>query len=123
MMAIDTGRLEVARRLSSIFMPHADKKRTTFVDGGGRFVHYTSAAAGLSIIKTKSIWMRNTTCMADYSEVQHGFERLRSDERLRPLVQWLDDSLAGAGSQAVALFDQWWNDTQYGTFIFVNRGA
>jgi len=39
-----------------------------------RFVHYTSAEAALNIIKTKRMWMRNTTCMADYREVQHGLQ-------------------------------------------------
>ncbi len=45
-------------------------------DGQLRFVHYTSAEAALNIIRTKQLWMRNTTCMSDYSEVQHGFDIL-----------------------------------------------
>ena len=39
-----------------------------------RFVHYTSADAALKIIGSKRVWMRNTTCMAHYREVQHGYE-------------------------------------------------
>ena len=42
-----------------------------------QFVHYTSADAALSIIKTKRMWMRNTSCMSDYREVQHGFDILQ----------------------------------------------
>jgi hypothetical protein len=55
--------------------------------------------------------------MADYSEVQHGFASLKSEEGLKILVQSMDQSLAGAGSEALQLFDSWWHDTQFGTFI------
>jgi hypothetical protein len=55
--------------------------------------------------------------MSDYSEVQHGFAKLKAEESLKSLIRLLDQNLSGAGSQAAALFDQWWNDTQYGTFI------
>ena len=65
-------------KLEGIFMPHARKQRENFYAKGGRFVHYTSADAAISIIKNKRIWMRNTTCMSDYSEVQHGYKMLRS---------------------------------------------
>src|SRR4051812_4792419 len=75
--------VELSNRMESIFMPHAKKqrddahKRQKRPGKAGeqifRCAHYTSAEAALSIIKTKRIWMRNTTCMADYREVQHGF--------------------------------------------------
>lgn len=42
-----------------------------------RFVHYTSTDAGLKIIDSKRLWMRNTTCMADSREVQHGYDIIR----------------------------------------------
>jgi hypothetical protein len=71
-------------KLESIFTPHARAKRDAFyrIDEKEnaplpqKFVHYTSAEAALNIIKSKRIWMRNTTCMSDYREVQHGFEIL-----------------------------------------------
>jgi hypothetical protein len=78
----------------------------------------TRRPPGLSIIKSNTIWMRNTNCMADYSEVQHGWRKLTSDKKLlQPLVELLDKELAGAGQEAIKLFDQWWNDTQFQTFI------
>jgi len=80
--------IQITLKLESIFMPHARKqrdeiyKKQTGFEGGVsrepiRFVHYTSAEAALRIITGKRIWMRNTTCMTDYREVQHGFEILR----------------------------------------------
>jgi hypothetical protein len=116
-MEISPEELEIAKKLSGIFMPYASQRREKFVDAGGRFAHYTSAAAALSIIKSKSIWMRNTTCMADYSEVQHGIAKLRGQENLKLLLKWLDENVAGAGAEAIKLFDGWWRDTQFGTFI------
>jgi len=73
----------LAIRLERIFMPHARSQREKFYAGPDgepqpvkRFVHYTTAEAALSIIKSKRVLMRNTTCMADYREVQHGFDIL-----------------------------------------------
>ena len=71
--------LEFVLRLERIFMPHTTRQRQEMFknegkDSRARFIHYTSAEAALSIIKSKRIWMRNTICMSDYSEVQHGFD-------------------------------------------------
>lgn len=74
---------ELWMRLEGIFMPYARKQRQTFYTGkdgvkaSARFVHYTTAEAALNIIRSKRVWMRNTTCMADYREVQHGYEMLQ----------------------------------------------
>ncbi|MGH7104208.1 MAG: hypothetical protein ACREFJ_17640 [Acetobacteraceae bacterium] len=49
-------------------------------------IHYTSAEAALSIIRSTRLWMRNLTCMSDYREVQRGFDiinKLLSDPARR----------------------------------------
>jgi hypothetical protein len=66
-------------RIMSITMPYALKQmqamyQRTPDQTHGRFVHYTTAEAALSIIRTKRFWLRNTNCMSDYREVQHGFD-------------------------------------------------
>ena len=73
--------IERNMRLERILIPHARRQREThYADHSAtnnpiaRFVHYTSADAALKIIGSKRVWMRNTTCMADYREVQHGYE-------------------------------------------------
>ncbi len=66
--------LELDAKLESIFMPFAGTGRRKAIEKKLRFVHYTSANAALEIIKTKRMWMRSSTCMADYREVQHGLE-------------------------------------------------
>jgi hypothetical protein len=93
-------------------------------DRNGRFVHYTSAASGLQIIKTKQLWMRATTCMSDYREVQHGFDilnRFFTDKGNRQLFNTILDGCvigkAGAGEEAIALFNRWWPDIRSQTYI------
>ncbi len=66
-------------RLANIMMPYAMKQTREFFQRTpgqthGRLVHYTTAEAALNIIRTKRFWMRNTNCMSDYREVQHGFD-------------------------------------------------
>lgn len=101
-------------QLESIFMPRAAKHRGKLYAGEStaRFVHYTSAEAALGIIKSKRVWMRNTTCMSDYREVHHGFaifQKFFSDEAKRKVfTEALDACVPGAASEAIGLFDQWW---------------
>ena len=116
-------------RLEGIFTPHARAKRDAFyhidndsqVPSPKRFVHYTSAEAALSIIKTKRMWMRNTTCMSDYREVQHGFELLNkffSDKsKKEAFTAALDTCSPNSAEEAINLFNQWWSDTQSNTYI------
>ena len=94
--------------IESIFMPEAHRQRAAVYKRQTgdersrapiRFVHYTSADAALRIIASKRIWMRNTTCMADYREVQHGFDMLRgffSDKsKMGDFVAVLDSCVPG----------------------------
>lgn len=73
---------EMLMRLEGIFLPAAMRQRLKLFDGGNRpfarFVHYTSAEAALSIIRTKRMWLRNTNCMTDFREVEHGHGILKS---------------------------------------------
>jgi hypothetical protein len=74
-------------RLERAFMPYAQRqRRKAYLTQTGaepapssvaRFAHYTSATAAMSIISEKRIWMRNTNCMSDVSEIQHGFNILK----------------------------------------------
>lgn len=116
-MALDPEMQKIAKEASRIVMPYAWERRDAMEKAKQRFVHYTSAAAGLNIIRTKSIWMRNTTCMADYSEVQHGLKKLTAEKNLKPLIEFLDSEVSGVGREAVNLFHSWSNDTQFGTYI------
>jgi hypothetical protein len=62
--------------LTKIFHPFANLALEKMKDEGKRFVHYTSAAAALLILKNRAVWMRRADLMNDYKEVAHGFECL-----------------------------------------------
>ena len=113
--------MELTRKLEGIFMPEARKIRDAFYTNSRRFVHYTSAEAALKIIKTKRLWMRNTTCMADYKEVEHGFEMFRSffstEEKRRAFTDALDICAPGAAMEAINLFNQWWEQLRFNTYV------
>lgn len=59
--------------------------------------------------------------MADYREVQHGFDNLRmyfSDEsRVRQFHSVFDDCYAGVATEAINLFNSWVADIQTNTYI------
>jgi hypothetical protein len=119
-IASTSEQFQLGIRLESIFMPHARKQREAIYMGSSglkpsaRFVHYTSAEAALKIIKSKRVWMRNTTCMADYSEVQHGYQILHkffaNEARKRQFYEALDAVSPNIAAEALGLFDQWWNN-------------
>lgn len=63
-------------KLLEIFHPHAYKKMAQAYFSGARFVHYTSADTALRIIQNEEVWMRKSTCMNDFSEIDHGLSCL-----------------------------------------------
>ena len=108
-------------KLMSVLFPYGAKCRDRMAKTNGRFVHYTSAEAALKIINSRGIWMRNTTCMSDYRELNHGLDALRRyfsipgrKEAFDAAVDACDEGLA---AEAISLFDKWWQTTQLETYI------
>ena len=113
-------------RLANIMMPYAMKQTREFFQRKsgqthGRLVHYTTAEAALNIIRTKRFWMRNTNCMTDYREVQHGFEIFNSffsdQAKLKSFTEALDDCIPGVTSEAITAFNNSWNDVRLNSYI------
>ena len=63
-------------RFAQILFPSSYERFLDVRTQGTRFVHYTSAAVARSILHTKEVWMRKSSCMTDYSEVEYGLARL-----------------------------------------------
>jgi hypothetical protein len=112
--------------LRAIFLPRQHSYVTNHffnpnLSQGPRFIHYTSADAGLKIIKSKRIWMRNTTCMADYAEIHHGFNlysKFFSDmEKEAAFMDALNDVHLGSAKEALDLFNGWLNDIKLNTYV------
>jgi hypothetical protein len=122
--------IKLSNELAAMFMPQVmrqqektyERLRQSGVnDELLRFVHYTSAEAALSIIRKKRLWMRNTTCMADYREVAHGFEMLNKffldETKKNSFGAAVDGCFPGAAKKAINLFNKWWNNIQFSTYI------
>jgi hypothetical protein len=117
--------MEALLKLEAIFLPYATKKRNVVYENrtkdSARFVHYTSADAALKIIRSKRVWMRNTTCMSDYREVQHGYDAITkifsTNDNLGRFQRPLDALVPGAATEAVNLFNGWWRDIRFSTYI------
>jgi hypothetical protein len=111
-------------QLERIFSPHTRKKRDDLLNKNrnyDRFVHYTSAETALKIIRSKRLWMRNTTCMIDFREVQHGFQILNtffsSESNIAAFNDALDKCAPGAAQEAINMFYQRSQIIQYNTFV------
>jgi len=50
-----------------------------------QFAYYTTADVAMSVLKYKSVWMRNAAAMNDYREIEYGLERL---DRVREGPLW-----------------------------------
>ena len=113
-------------RLANIMMPRfMNQTREVFQrepgQTHGRFVHYTTAEAALKIIRTKRFWMRNTNCMSDFSEMQHGLEIFNSffsdSAKHKSFTEALDDCIPGVASEAITAFNNSWNDVRLNSYI------
>ncbi len=65
--------------------------------------------------------MRNTACMSDYLEVQHGFDIVNKffseKSNIDAFTAALDACVPNAAQEAISLFNQWWKDIRLNTYV------
>lgn len=61
-----------ATRRNEIFRPYATKKAGYAARTGQQFIHYTSASTASLILRNAEIWMRQSSAMNDYREIEFG---------------------------------------------------
>lgn len=106
--------------LRGIFFPYIDERTRAINDHGRRFVYYTSAETAFKIIKNEEIWMRSTSTMNDYMEIDYGIQCLREAFQAKPgenLRRALDSIHAGASQGAIDNFNSWIPKIRNNTFI------
>lgn len=59
-------------KTKDLFFPAGQYRKKELYDFKDKFVHYTSADTALKILNNRELWFRNTKCMNDISEIQHG---------------------------------------------------
>jgi hypothetical protein len=109
------------QRQVTIFMPYAAGRIAALKAQNKRLVHYSSAENTMGIIKTKTFWLRNTRCMADYSEIDLGygmlhkfFQQQLNRDAFFKAVNRCSPNLA---EDSIALFDEWLNEIRFNTYI------
>src|SRR5712691_4574416 len=70
--------------IGRIFFPYMAQRTREAIAAGGRFVYYTTADTATTILRNRQVWMRSTTAMNDYMEVEHGFECLNAAYKAEP---------------------------------------
>lgn len=76
-------------QLEQIFFPDLLERSNSIQKNNTRFVHYTNAEAAMHILRSEQVWMRNSMCMSDFSEVHHGVHCLAKtySATLEPVIK------------------------------------
>ena len=115
--------LEVLKKITEIFFPNAAKEMSKLKNDSALLIHYTSAENALNIIKSQSLWLRNSRTMNDWSEVEHGYKLLRNylhaDDfnKLNKFKSALNGIGKNMGERVINTFDSFLNATFHETYI------
>ena len=113
---------EQRQKILQIFFPFLLDRQSYVKQNNIRLVHYTTAQTAASIIKNKTFWMRDYTCMNDVSEVEHGIDCLikaynNEDGSDGELKQALNSIAPDAANEVEKLFNKWMGDIRDFTYM------
>lgn len=106
-------------RLTQIFYPYAFQRTVAKIEKKSRFVHYTSAETAVRIFQDREVWMRKSSCMNDFMEIEYGFNCLKSvysSEKDR-LARIFEGMFPGFVGKLEARFDAWMPHFRVDTYI------
>ncbi len=113
---------EDQRKLGQIFFPDGYERQEIIKSKKKRFVHYTNAEAAMSIIRNKEVWMREPSCMNDFSEIRYGFDRIieayspRNECGIK-FQAALNSLFDGVSKELEDCFNSWWPHLEKDTYI------
>ena len=108
-------------KLGDILTPYIVKRRKELAKLESKFVHYTSSENAKNILEGECLWMRNTTCMNDFSEVEYGYNVLQRyfsfkwPELKRKIV--FNPQVKEIIKSAIDLFDQHWGNSRSSIYL------
>ena len=112
-------------KLTSLFLPASFQQRATALRSGTRFVHYTTASAAASIVGNRSVWLRNTTTMNDYREINFGIDQVisclgrgKESDTARSFWKLMEELGDGLPQQIATHYDGWVDDLRFNTYLF-----
>lgn len=97
-------------RLIQLFFPYAFARQVEIQSSGRRFVHYCSADAAVSMLSNKEVWMRKSSVMNDFMEIDHGINCLNvvynneSGEKFRSVLNGMFPNIV---SELEDMFRSW----------------
>lgn len=102
-----------------LFHPFAFNKMASAVTSNARFVHYTSADTAMKIIQNEEVWMRKSTCINDFNEIEHGFHclQLAYTEHKDRFVSVVDSLFPGLCKKIEDHFNGWLPSFRNSTYI------
>jgi hypothetical protein len=107
--------------LLNLLTRHIQQRQDELVANQLRIVHYTSTAVGLSLIRNKEVWMRNTQCMNDYAEVEHGIQEIKrffaNREKSSSFWDFIENIRPGIRKEIGDYFEGWQSDLLSQTYI------
>lgn len=96
--------------LSNIFFPTHEKRLKEFKDSNHQLAYYTSADTAIKVIKSQTLWLRNTGVMNDRSEVIHGANLIYNTLRRKPGIEFLnalDECFQGISDEFIQMAGNW----------------
>jgi len=106
--------------IARILFPYAAQRTRDVIAAGGRFVYYTTADTATRILTNRQVWLRSTTAMNDYMEVEHGFKCLNDAYNAEPgkvFNSALDACFSGLSAELLELFNAWLPDIRQETYM------
>lgn len=113
--------------IETIFFNHMVNRIQEFKSSGCRYVHYTSASVLLSILENKEVWLRHTSLMNDYQEIERGIRAVTNffgpkEGKSDKFWEALDECFDGISSEIKARYDSSLNDLKRNTFVMSLSG-
>ena len=105
--------------LANIFQSNALNKIGRCMEEKIRFVHYTSADKAMKLLTNREIWLRKSTRMNDFMEIEHGRNCLSTAwQKNKPNFKTQFEGLfPGVCEKIESHFDSWFLSYRTGTFI------
>jgi len=90
-----------------VFHPYALSLMAPYEKSGRPFAHYTGAEAAVKIIESREFWMRKSSSMNDFREIEHGLgciKRAYESDQGRQLNALLDSHFPGIADRIRSRF-------------------
>ncbi len=112
---------DIHQQALEIFSPNYIERVNRVKTEQLQFVQYTSAEAAMSMIQNQEIWLRNTQCMNDFNEVEHGLrclnDAIRDHEVGKNFQALFDELFPGVRKTFFESFESWIPHFKTSTFI------